>query len=347
MTQVARRVTTPLILLGLAALVVAGLCLRLAHGSTDIPLADVVAALTGGHVSAITHTVVWQLRLPVAITACVTGAALGVAGLQMQTLFGNPLADPYVLGVSSGASLGVATMMLLPGFALPMVAGKVRLHGSLATSVAAIIGAALVMGVVLAVGATMRSATFLLLLGVMFASLTSAVVMVLLAAARPELVAEFVSWQFGSYQGVTRSALSFYAPVLLVAIVLSWVVAPLLNVAQTGERYASSMGLNVRALRVGVVLLTAVLAGTTTAWCGPIQFLGIAVPHIARQIMRTADQRILVPATALVGAALAVGVDAAAVLPDKHVLPLNAANAAVGAPIVIWVLWRAARRGSL
>lgn len=342
-----RRLTTPLILAGLAVLVCAAFCFRLGHGSTGIPLGDVLAALTGGDMPALTRTVVLQLRLPGAITALVTGAALGVAGLQMQTLFGNPLADPYVLGVSSGASLGVALLLLLPAAAIPLVPGGIRLHGSVGTSIAAVLGAALVMALVLAVGATMRSTTLLLLLGVMFASLTSAVVMVLLAAARPELVAEYITWQFGSYQGVTLQAMRFYVPVLLVALAASWVVAPLLNVAQTGDRYAGSMGLNVRAVRVAVVALTAILAGTTVAWCGPVQFLGIAVPHIARQTMRTADQRILVPATMLIGAGLAVFIDAASILPDKQVLPLNAANAAVGAPIVIWVLFRAARRGAL
>lgn len=345
-TRRPRATTTTAIMAGLVVLVVAAGVVRVLHGTTDVPIGTLVDLLAGRPVPAMDQMIVLDLRVPNAITACLAGAALGVAGLLMQTLFGNPLADPYVLGVSSGATFGVACVLLLgPVITIPLLGRSSGFGGTLGTTIAASLGAALVMGVVLAVGSFVRSSNTLLLLGVMFGSMVSAAVMVMLATARPEMVADFISWGFGSYRGTTHEALRTFVPVLLVATVASLALAPWLNVLQIGDRYAATMGVNVAAVRVAVIGLTAVLAGTTTAFCGPIQFLGMAVPHIARQLLRTADQRILLPATALAGAALAMLVDVLATLPGGAVLPLNAANAAVGAPIVIWVLVRNARRG--
>lgn len=334
---------------GLVVLVgclVAAVGARIVWGSTTVPFEAVVDLALGRPVDPLYRMIVVDLRIPTAITACLAGAALGVAGLQMQTLFGNPLAEPYVLGVSSGATLGVATVLLVgPAVSIGWLGRAAGFTGSLGTTLAATLGAGLVMALVLLVGTFVRSSNTLLLLGVMLGSMVSAAVMVLLASARPEMLAEFLSWQFGSYRGTTREALGTLAPILGVALLISFLLGPWMNVLQLGDRYAATMGVHVTAVRVGLIALTAVLAGATTAYCGPIQFLGMAVPHIARQVFRTADQRLLLPVTALTGAALAVSVDLLATLPGGEVLPLNAANAAVGAPIVIWVLIRNARRG--
>lgn len=330
---------------GLGLLLVLGVAARLALGSTLVPPEALGALLTGGQTEPIHRMVVLELRWPTAVTAVLAGAALGVAGLQMQTLFANPLADPYVLGVSSGATLGVATVLLLAP-TVPVLGTIAGFTGSFSTTVAATLGAALAMGVVLIVGAFVSSSNTLLLLGVMLGSMISAVVTVMLASARPEMVGEFIAWGFGSYRGTTRAALGTLVPVLVVALAASLALAPWLNVLQVGDRYAATMGVPVIGVRVTVIALTAVLAGATTAFCGPIQFLGMAVPHIARQLFRTADMRVLLPGTALAGAGLAVAVDLLSSVPFGEVLPLNAANAAVGAPIVIWVLVRNARRGA-
>lgn len=330
----------------LAMLVVGAFVVRLLHGSANVPLSTLLDLISGHPVPVMDQMIVTQLRLPNTITGLLAGAALGVSGLQMQTLFANPLADPYVLGVSSGASCGVALLTLAPSAWLGFLGATGRFSGSAGSTLAASLGAGVVMGVVLVVGARVRSAMILLLLGVMFGAMISALVTVLLSGARPELVSEYVAWSFGSYRGTTLDSLRVLVPVLLVALAASVAMGPWLNVLQQGDRYAQTVGVRIGLLRGCLIALTAVLAGTTTAFCGPIQFLGIAVPHLARQALRTADQRLLLPATALLGGALALIIDAATILPGGTVLPLNAANAAVGAPVVIWVLLRNTRRAS-
>lgn len=330
----------------LVTLVVFTFLLRLLHGSTNVPLTTLFDLIVGKPIPVMDQLIMTQLRLPNTVTGLLAGAALGVSGLQMQTLFANPLADPYVLGVSSGASCGVALLILAPATWVGVLGAQGRFAGSLGTTLAASLGAAVVMGVVLVVGTRIRSAIVLLLLGVMFGAMISALVTVLLSGARPELVSEYVAWSFGSYRGTTLDSLKVLVPVLLVTLLISVAMGPWLNVLQLGDRYAQTVGVRIGVLRGLLIALTAVLAGTTTAFCGPIQFLGIALPHIARQILKTADQRLLLPATALLGGALALLIDAATILPGGTVLPLNAANAAVGAPVVIWVLLRNARKAA-
>lgn len=316
-------------------------------GAVPVPLREVWQALSGNPVASPYDVIIVDVRLPRTITAVLVGAAMAVSGLQLQTLFANPLADPFVLGISSGASLGVALVVLLTGgsvWAASLTAG-LGLGGDVGITLAAAAGAGTVMVLVLAAGRVVRSSTTLLLLGVMFGYLVSAVVTVLLSGARAELVHQFVRWGFGSFHGVTWPNLRVMAPVLVGGLLASALLAKWLNALLLGDRYAVTMGVPVPLARGSVVAVTSVLAGVATAFCGPIQFLGIAVPHLSRALFRTSDHRVLLPACALGGAVLALLADVLAQLPGEDVLPLNAVNAAFGAPIVICVLMRRHRRG--
>ena len=311
-------------------------------GPLRLPPGQIMAALTGGDAPTIVQTVLFDIRSPRTVTALLVGAALGVTGLQMQTLFRNPLADPYVLGVSSGAGLGVAVIVLLAGtspYAASLTAG-LGLSGDLGLIVASTAGSALVMLVILFAGRFLRSSNTLLLLGVMVGYLVSAAVTVMLAGATPELVAQYVRWGFGSYHGVTWPNLRVLAPVLVGGVLASQLLAKWLNALLLGDRYAQTMGMNLHLIRAALVLSSAVLAGAATAFCGPIGFLGIAIPHLARGYFASSNHRILLPGCALIGGSLALAADVVAGLPGDGVLPLNAVNAAFGAPVVIAILLR-------
>lgn len=324
-----------------SAALLAALIAGIALGPARLPLSEVLGAFTG-EATPVARLIVLDVRAPRTITACLAGAALGVTGLQMQTLFRNPLADPYILGISSGASLGVALVVLVAGAsgsAATLTAG-LGLGGDLAVTMAAGLGSAAVMALVLAIGRFVRSSVTLLLLGVMIGYLTSAAVTVLLSGAAPELISNFVRWQFGSYHATSWANLRLLTPLLTGLLLLSWAQSKSLNALLLGDRYAQTLGVRLRRTRAGIVASSSVLAGTITAFCGPIQFLGLAVPHLARGIFNTSNHRILVPGCALLGATLALTADILAGLPGDEVLPLNAVNAVFGAPVVIWILLR-------
>jgi iron complex transport system permease protein len=327
----------------LVVVVVAGIVL----GSVRLPLSDVIRALIGQPTPPGDWAIMHEVRLPRTITATFCGAALGVAGLQMQTLFRNPLADPFVLGISSGASLGVAAVVLLAGSAdVEVFASGLGLAGDLTSVAAACIGAGLVMTLVLGAGRVVRSSNTLLLLGVMVSYLVSAGVTVLLAGASPLRVQQYILWSFGSFEGVTWPDLHVLVPVLTLGLIAGAVSIKPLNALLLGERYAATMGIRVRQARVFLIATSSVLAGGVTAFAGPIWFLGIAVPHVARSVLRTADHRLLVPGCILIGASMALAADVLAQLPGQGVLPLNAVNAVLGAPVVVFVLIRASRRST-
>jgi iron chelate uptake ABC transporter, feCT family, permease protein len=323
----------------LAAALVAAVTAGLVLGPAQITLEEVWAVLTGQTTRPIAQLIVGSVRLPRTITACLTGAALGVTGLAMQTLFRNPLADPFILGISSGSSLGVAAVILVVGGggAAGLTAG-LGFGGDLAVVIASAVGSGAVMTLVLLLGQAVRSSVTLLLIGVMIGYLVSAGVSVMMSFSNPQLIAAYSRWGFGSYGGVTWGNLQLICVVIGAGMVASFALAKPLNALLLGERYAQSAGLTLRAVRTSLIALTSVLAGTVTAFCGPIQFLGIAVPHLARGMFNTSDHRALIPATALTGALLALVADIIAGLPGDSVLPLNAINAAFGAPVVIWIL---------
>lgn len=329
-----------LLLVGIVALLLGLFVLRLALGSVAIPPQDVLAVLLGGDASrAVWKTIVLELRLPQALTAVLAGAALSVGGLLMQTLFRNPLADPFILGVSSGASLGVALVVLSSTAVTASFVTGSGLLGDLGIITAASAGALFVLLVVLVAARMVASGMTLLILGLLFSYMTSATVSLLLYFSIPERIQAYISWTFGSFSGVTGSQMAVVAPVLLLAIVASFTLSKGLNALLLGEAYAQTMGVQTRRLRLSVIALTAVLAGTVTAFCGPIGFIGIAVPHVCRALFGSADHRLLIPSAAIVGALVALAAALFASVPNSAIiLPLNAVTAFMGAPVVIWVI---------
>lgn len=336
------------ILGGLVAAVGVVFLLSLALGSTSIPLRRVIMALIGTLPDEDTSgIVVTTIRLPRSMTAMLAGASLGVAGLQMQTLFRNPLADPFALGISSGASLGVALVVLGSGYGAAAAFGTAMgMRGDALITVAAIIGAALVLGLVLVVSSRIANPTTVLILGLMFGYAVSAIVTVLVGASQPERLQQWAQWGFGSFSGVTWQRLRLFGPLTFFGVLIASATTKQLNALLLGESYARSMGLAVRRARLLTMLGASVLGAVVTAFCGPISFLGIAVPHLCRGLLGTSDHRALVPAVVLMGSAVALVAQIVSLLPGSAgVLPLNAVTSLMGAPIVVAVLLRS-RRGA-
>jgi cobalamin transport system permease protein len=335
-------------LAGLLATLGAAFLASLALGSTSIPLRRVIMALTGtspqrdGVV-----LVVETIRLPRALTAMLAGASLAVAGLQMQTLFRNPLADPFALGITSGASLGVALVVLGAGYGPATAFGTAMgMRGDALVTMAAIVGAAGVLGLVLIVSSRIANPTTVLILGLMFGYAVSAVVTVLVGASQPERLQQWAQWGFGSFSGVTWQRMQLFAPLTLLGVLIASATTKQLNALLLGEHYARSMGLAVKRVRLLTMLGASVLGAVVTAFCGPIAFIGIAVPHLGRGLLGTSDHRVLVPAVVLMGGVVALMAQMASLLPGSAgVLPLNAVTSLMGAPVVVAVLLRG-RRGA-
>lgn len=307
-------------------------------GSVALPLGEVVDALFGGG-DEVTRNIVLNFRLPKAVTALLVGASLSAVGLQMQTLFRNPMAGPYVLGVSSGATLGVALFLL--GMPLLGISLGNSAVSSLGVVGAAWIGSALIMSVVLAVTARIKDIMVVLILGMMFGSAATAVVEILQYLSPEGALKSFVVWTMGSLGSVSREQLLIMAPVMIAGLVLSVSLIKPLNAMLLGENYASTMGINIRRTRLLISSITVMLAGTVTAFCGPIGFIGLAVPHIARMIFREADHRIMMPASMLLGSLIMLFCDVASQLPASDMtLPINTVTALIGIPVVVVVIVR-------
>lgn len=307
----------------LAALTLFLFLLDLAVGAVAVPLGDVWAALTGGDCPRATAKIILNIRLIKAVVALLAGAALSVSGLQMQTLFRNPLAGPYVLGISSGASLGVA-LVVLAGFG-----------SSIGIAGAAWLGAALVLVVIAAVGHRIKDIMVILILGMMFSSGVGAIVQILQYLSKEESLKAFVIWTMGSLGDVTFDQLAVLVPSIIAGLLLAVVTIKPLNLLLFGEEYAVTMGLNIRRSRGLLFLSTTLLAGTVTAFCGPIGFIGLAMPHVTRMLFRNSDHRVLVPGTVLSGAAVLLLCD---LVSKMFTLPINAITALLGIPIVVWVV---------
>lgn len=306
----------------------------IAVGSVSIPIRDVWAALTGGECDPTTARIIRDIRLMKAVVALVAGAALAVSGLQMQTLFRNPLAGPYVLGVSSGASLGVALFIL--GAPMLGLTGHAWLS-SLGVAGAAWIGAAATLALVAAISTRIKDIMVILILGMMISSGVSAIVQILQYLSAEEALKSFVVWTMGSLGDVTATQLALLLPAVAAGAALSVAAIKSLNMLLLGENYARSMGLDLHRSRSIILLSTTLLAGTVTAFCGPIGFIGLAMPHVARVIFRNADHRTLMPAAALTGAASLLLCDMVAKL---LALPVNSITALLGIPVVVWVVVR-------
>ena len=309
----------------LAALTLFLFLLDLAVGAVAVPLGDVWAALTGGDCPRATAKIILNIRLIKAVVALLAGAALSVSGLQMQTLFRNPLAGPYVLGISSGASLGVA-LVVLAGFG-----------SSIGIAGAAWLGAALVLVVIAAVGHRIKDIMVILILGMMFSSGVGAIVQILQYLSKEESLKAFVIWTMGSLGDVTFDQLAVLVPSIIAGLLLAVVTIKPLNLLLFGEEYAVTMGLNIRRSRGLLFLSTTLLAGTVTAFCGPIGFIGLAMPHVTRLLFRNSAHRVLVPGTVLSGAAVLLLCD---LVSKMFTLPINAITALLGIPIVVWVVLR-------
>ena len=309
----------------LAALTLFLFLLDLAVGAVAVPLGDVWAALTGGDCPRATAKIILNIRLIKAVVALLAGAALSVSGLQMQTLFRNPLAGPYVLGISSGASLGVA-LVVLAGFG-----------SSIGIAGAAWLGAALVLVVIAAVGHRIKDIMVILILGMMFSSGVGAIVQILQYLSKEESLKAFVIWTMGSLGDVTFDQLAVLVPSIIAGLLLAVVTIKPLNLLLFGEEYAVTMGLNIRRSRGLLFLSTTLLAGPVTAFCGPIGFIGLAMPHVTRMLFRNSDHRVLVPGTVLSGAAVLLLCD---LVSKMFTLPINAITALLGIPIVVWVVLR-------
>lgn len=314
--------------------------LSLAVGSVRIPLDEIIRVLLGGDASRDSWTnIILKFRLPKALTAMLAGAALAVSGLQMQTFFRNPLAGPYVLGISSGASLGVAVVVLSAGTVGASLIAGLGLAADLTLAFAASLGAGVVMLLVLLVARKVHNSMTLLILGLMFGYLTSALVSLLLHFSIAERIQSYINWTFGSFGGVTWNQMVILAPAVLAGLGLSFALSKPLNALLLGEAYARSMGLNVMRARVLIVAATAILAGSVTAFCGPVGFIGIAVPHLCRSLFSTSDHRVLIPATIVMGAIVALVAALIAEVPGSRiVLPLNAVTSLIGAPVVMFVI---------
>ena len=303
-------------------------------GSVAVALHDIWAALTGGSCDPAVRDIILKIRLLKAVTALFAGAALAASGLQMQTLFRNPLAGPYVLGISSGAGLGVALFLL--GAPLLGVSAHSFVQ-SLGIAGAAWLGAALVLLIVMAVSRRIKDIMVILILGMMFGSGVSSVVEILQYLSSEAALKSFVIWTMGSLGDVTGGNLALMLPVITAGLALSVAVIKPLNLLLLGENYARTMGLNVQRTRTLLLLSTVLLAGTVTAFCGPVGFIGLAVPHLARMLFASADHRVLMPASMLSGAALLLVCD---LISKSLALPINTVTALMGIPVVIVVVVR-------
>jgi iron complex transport system permease protein len=332
----------PWVLVALVAVLVVAFVLVLIWGSVSIPTEQVLAVLAGGEAErASWTTIVQKFRVPKAVTAVLAGAALAASGLMMQTLFRNPLASPDVLGINSGASLGVAVVVLwLGALGSTMVAGLGFL-ADLGLTAAAALGAGLTLLVVLMMARRVENSMTLLILGLMVGNLTFAMVSLMVYFSVPERVQAFVNWGLGSFAGVTLEQLPILGVGVGIGLLLASMLPKTLNALLLGEAYAASLGLNPRRARLLIILTTALLTGTVTVFCGPIGFVGVAVPHLCRSLLNTSDHRLLMPAVLLMGGAVGLVAAVIAEVPGSTLtLPLNAVMAFFGAPVVIAIVLR-------
>ena len=332
---------TASLLLALLLIIVILLIVNLLLGSVRIPVADVCRILLGNaSESEIWRNIIFSSRLPQALTAIVAGAGLAVSGLQMQTVFRTPLAGPSVLGISNGSALGVAFVVLLSGKLGGVALSRLGYLGDAAMSVAAIIGALSVMLLILWVSQKVRGNVTLLIIGVMIGYLANAIIGVLKFLAPEEDVKSFVVWGLGSFSRVSGDEMMLFIGLMCVLLPLTYLLVKPMNLLLLGDRYAANLGLNIRRSRMLVIVSSGMLVAIVTAYCGPIMFIGLAVPHLARALFRTSDHRILMPATALCGSVLALVCNIIARMPGfEGALPVNSVTALVGAPVIAMVLF--------
>lgn len=316
--------------------------LNIAVGSIAIPLTSVINVLLGdSNEPLVWQNIILKSRIPQALTAIVAGAGLSISGLQMQTVFHNPLAGPSVLGISNGASLGVAFVVLASGSIGGVALSSMGMLGNAAISLAAIAGALTVMALIVYVAQKVKGSVTLLIIGVMIGYVATAIIGVLKYFSNEEDIRAYVVWGLGSFSRVSAGQIELFVVLMLVLIPLSMLLVKTMNLLLLGEQYARNLGLNIRRARLQVIGCSGVLVAIVTAFCGPVMFIGLAVPHLCRAIWRSSDHRVLMPATMLTGAALALVCNIIARMPGfEGALPINSVTALVGAPIVATVLFK-------
>ncbi|WP_340198962.1 FecCD family ABC transporter permease [Ascidiimonas sp. W6] len=322
----------------LVLLLVCCFFVNISLGSVKIPIDEIISMLVGNIPEKSSWSyILFQYRLPKSITAILTGAALSLSGLLMQTLFRNPLAGPFVLGISSGASLGVA--LLIFGTAFMGSAFGIMATGTVSIAIAASLGAFLVLLAVMMVATRIRDTMAILIIGLMFGSITSAVVSVLSFFGDMERLQQYIFWSFGSLGNLSWYQISLFTLLVVLGSSISILALKSLNSLLLGENYARSLGVNIKRSRYTIIIATSLLAGSVTAFAGPIAFIGLAVPHLTRQLINTPDHRILMPGVILLGAVIMLVCDTIAQLPaSEYTLPINAITSLIGAPVVIWLL---------
>ena len=338
--------SVPVYMMLLAVTILVLLMLNLFLGSVHIPMRSIWNILWGmdNGESVVWNNIIWKSRLPQSLTALVAGSGLAVSGLQMQTVFRNPLAGPSVLGISSGASLGVAFVVLLSGSLGGMALSRMGLMGEVALTVAAIAGALSVMALIAYVSQKVHGNVTLLIIGVMIGYVANAVIGVLKFFSVEEDIRAYVIWGLGSFARVSGNQVMVFVCIMLVLLPLSFLLIKTLNLLLLGDAYARNLGLNIKKARLQVIACSGVLVAIVTAYCGPITFLGLAVPHLCRGIFRTSDHRVLMPASLLAGAALALLCNLVARMPGfEGALPVNSVTSLVGAPVVVSVLFKKRR----
>jgi iron complex transport system permease protein len=313
--------------------------MNISLGSVSIPLEEVFKSIFGNSENESWQYIIQDYRLPKAFTAILVGSGLGVSGLLMQTLFRNPLAGPYVLGISSGASLGVAMVILGSGLFGGIFGTLLMSKWSLV--IAASLGSFIVLLAVMLVSSKVRDTMAILIIGLMFGSITTAIVSVLSYFSSAEELQRYIFWGFGSLGNLSWYELLIFFAIYVVGMFISIGSIKALNTFLLGENYAKSLGLNIKKSRMLIIIATSLLAGTITAFAGPIAFIGLAIPHLTRQIFKSANHKILLPAVLLFGAIVMLVCDSIAQLPTSdYTLPINAITSLIGAPVVVWLLVR-------
>lgn len=318
------------------------LFLNMVLGSVEIPMRSVWHILTGtGEEPTTWQNIIWKSRCPQALTALVAGAGLSISGLQMQTVFRNPLAGPSVLGISSGASLGVAFVVLFSGSIGGVALSHLGFIGEVALSIAAIVGSLSVMALIVYASHKVKGNVTLLIIGVMIGYLANAIIGILKFFSVEEDIKAYVIWGLGSFSRVSGNQMMLFVTIMVILIPLSFLLVKTLNLLMLGDGYARNLGLNIKRARILVISSAGVLTAIVTAYCGPVIFLGLAVPHLCRAIFQTSDHRILMPASLVTGAALALACNLIARMPGfEGALPVNSVTALIGAPVVASVLFR-------
>lgn len=324
--------------IGLTGVILLLFIANLLIGSVNIPPAEVWHILTGGESSKASWSfIVWEARLPQALTALLCGGALAVCGLMLQTAFKNPLAGPSILGINSGASLGVAFVMLL--FGGSVTAGTFSLSGFLSVLAGAFIGAMAIMALILFFSTLIKSNVMLLITGIMIGYIASSAISLLNFFATAEGVQSYIIWGMGNFGGVSLQQMPAFASVTLLGLAGALMLIKPLNALLLGERYAENLGVNIRRVRNWLLVVTGLLTAITTAFCGPVAFIGLAVPHVARMLLGTSNHHSLLPVTILSGGAVALLCNLICILPgDAGIIPLNAVTPIIGAPVIIYVI---------